>query len=117
MGRIGIRRAQAPLTQPGVNIKAGEYLLAVNGRDLRAADNIYSFFEATAGKQVVLKVGPNADDKDSREVTVTPRGKRRESPSSGMRSRTTAAGSIKPRAGGWRMCMSRTRRGPSIHQF
>ncbi len=64
--------AQAPLTQPGVNVKAGEYLLAVNGRDLGAADNIYSFFEATAGKQVVLKVGPTADDKDSREVTVIP---------------------------------------------
>jgi tricorn protease len=26
---------RAPLTQPGVNVAAGEYLLAVNGRDLR----------------------------------------------------------------------------------
>ena len=25
----------APLTQPGVNVKAGEYLLAVNGREVR----------------------------------------------------------------------------------
>jgi tricorn protease len=63
---------QAPLTQPGVNVKAGDYILAVNGRDLRASDNIYSFFEETAGKQVVLKVGSNADGKDSREVTVVP---------------------------------------------
>src|SRR6185295_3695056 len=29
---------RAPLTQPGVNVVAGEYLLAVNGRDLRATD-------------------------------------------------------------------------------
>ena len=50
---------QAPLTQPGVNVKAGDYILAVNGRELHASDNIYSFFEETAGKQVVLKVGPN----------------------------------------------------------
>jgi tricorn protease len=63
---------EAPLTQPGVNVKAGEYILAVNGRDLHAFDNIYSFFEETAGKQVVLKVGANADGKDSREVTVVP---------------------------------------------
>ena len=28
---------RAPLTQPGVNVKAGEYLLAVNGRDVRAS--------------------------------------------------------------------------------
>jgi tricorn protease len=63
---------QAPLTQPGVNAKTGDYILAVNGRELRSQDNIYSFFEETAGKQVVLKIGANADGKDSREVTVVP---------------------------------------------
>jgi tricorn protease len=63
---------QAPLTQPGVNVKAGDYILAVNGRELRATDNLYSFFEETAAKQVLLKVGPSADGKDSREVTVVP---------------------------------------------
>jgi tricorn protease len=63
---------EAPLTQPGVNVKAGDYLLAVNGRDLHASDNIFSFFEETAGKQVVLKVGPSHDGKDSRDVTVVP---------------------------------------------
>lgn len=63
---------EAPLTQPGVNVKAGDYLLAVNGRDLHASDNIYSFFEETAGKQVVLKVAANPDGKDSRDVTVVP---------------------------------------------
>jgi tricorn protease len=63
---------QAPLTQPGVNVKAGDYILAVNGRELHSADNIFSFFEETAGKQVVLKVGANADGKDSRDVTVIP---------------------------------------------
>jgi tricorn protease len=62
----------APLTQPGVNVKAGEYLLAVNGRDLHASDNLYSYFLETAGKQVVLKVGPNPDEKDAREVTAVP---------------------------------------------
>ncbi len=63
---------RAPLTQPGVNVAAGEYLLAVNGRDLRASDNVYSFFEATAGKSVLLKVGPNPDGTGAREVTVVP---------------------------------------------
>ena len=63
---------QAPLTQPGVNVKAGDYILAVNGRELRSSDNIFSFFEETAGKQVALKVGANPEGKDSREVTVVP---------------------------------------------
>jgi len=63
---------RAPLTQPGVNVVAGEYLLAVKGRNLTANDNIYSFFESTANKQVVIKVGPNPDGSGSREVTVVP---------------------------------------------
>ena len=63
---------RAPLTQPGVNVKVGDYLLSVNGRDVRAADSVYSFFESTANKQVVIRVGPNADGTGSREVTVVP---------------------------------------------
>jgi tricorn protease len=63
---------KAPLTQPGVNVKEGEYLLAVNGRNLTAADNIYSFFPETAGKQTVIQVGPEADGSDARDVTVVP---------------------------------------------
>ncbi|NTV81572.1 MAG: protease, partial [Candidatus Aminicenantes bacterium] len=63
---------RAPLTQPGVNVAAGDYLLAVNGRNLIGSDNVYSFFEDTAGKQVLLKVGPSPDGRGSREVTVVP---------------------------------------------
>lgn len=65
-------KLQAPLTQPGVNVTAGEYLLAVRGRELRVSDNLYSFFQETAGQQIVLKVGPNPDGSGSREVTVVP---------------------------------------------
>jgi tricorn protease len=65
---------RAPLTAPGVNVKAGEYLIAVTGRDVRATDNIYRMFESTANKQIVIKVGASADGKDAREVTVVPVG-------------------------------------------
>src|SRR6185503_13043296 len=65
---------RAPLTQPGVNVKVGEYLLAVNGREVRASDSVYSFFEQTAGKSVVIRVGPNPDGSNSRQVTVVPVG-------------------------------------------
>jgi tricorn protease len=62
----------APLTQPGVNVVEGEYLLSVNGRNVLGTDNIYSFFEGTAGKSVLLRVGPNPDGTGSRDVTVVP---------------------------------------------
>ena len=65
---------KAPLTQPGVNVQPGEYLLAVNGRELRDTDDIDAFLEATAGKSVVLRVGPNPSMDGSREVTVVPVG-------------------------------------------
>jgi tricorn protease len=65
---------RAPLTQPGVNVAAGEYLLAVNGRPLAAADNVYSFFEGTVGRSVTLRVGPQPSQEGSREVTVVPVG-------------------------------------------
>jgi len=63
---------RAPLTQPGVNVKEGEYLLAVGGRELRATDSVYQLFESKANKQVLIKVGPNPDGTGSREVTVVP---------------------------------------------
>jgi tricorn protease len=65
-------KLQAPLTEPGVNVNSGEYLLAVNGRQITSSDEIYSFFQETAGKQTVLKVGPNPDGTGSRDVTVVP---------------------------------------------
>jgi tricorn protease len=63
---------RAPLTQPGVDVKPGDYLLEVEGREVRAPAEVYSFFENTAGRQIKIKVGPNADGKDAREVTVVP---------------------------------------------
>ena len=63
---------RSPLTEPGVDVKAGEYLLAVNGRDLRAPDSLYARFENTAGKIVEILVGPNADGAGSRTVQVVP---------------------------------------------
>ncbi len=65
---------QAPLTQPGSEVKAGEYLLAVNGQPLTSQDSPYRLLENTAGRQVVLTVGPDPDGKGSREVTVVPVG-------------------------------------------
>jgi tricorn protease len=63
---------RAPLTEPGVNVHQGEYLLAVDGRELHGSDEIYSFFLERAGKSVQLKVGPDPTGKDARVVTVVP---------------------------------------------
>ncbi|WP_411274882.1 PDZ domain-containing protein [Daejeonella sp.] len=63
---------RSPLTEPGVNVRAGEYILAVNGKDLAVTDNFYQLFENTADKITELTVGPNPGMQGSRVVKVVP---------------------------------------------
>ncbi|MBN2172077.1 MAG: PD40 domain-containing protein [Candidatus Krumholzibacteriota bacterium] len=63
---------RAPLTEPGVGVQAGEYLLAVDGEDLRPPENLFTRFEHAAGRIVALTVGPRADGKDARTVRAVP---------------------------------------------
>jgi tricorn protease len=65
-------RLRSPLTAPGVNVKEGEFLLAVRGVDLKAPTEIFSLFENSANKSIEITVGPTADGKNSRTVTVEP---------------------------------------------
>ncbi|MDP4280900.1 MAG: PDZ domain-containing protein [Bacteroidota bacterium] len=63
---------RSPLTEPGVDVKEGEYLLAVNGKDLTTSVSPYSLFENTAGKLLEIRVGPKPDGSGSRVVKVVP---------------------------------------------
>ncbi|MEM9928988.1 MAG: PDZ domain-containing protein [Bacteroidota bacterium] len=83
-------RLRSPLTEPGVNVKEGEYILAVDGAEVTGSDNLYSFFEEKANRIVNLKVGPNADGSDARTVKVTPI-----SSEYGLRNRDWVEGNIK----------------------
>lgn len=61
-----------PLIVPGVDVKEGDYVLEVNGQDLRYPANIHSLFVNTAGKEVTLRVGNEPRLEASRLVTVVP---------------------------------------------
>ncbi len=63
---------RAPLAEPGAEVEAGEYLLAVEGRDLVPPDNLFARFEATAERIVEITVGPNPDGTGSRTLKVVP---------------------------------------------
>ncbi|TAH07350.1 MAG: peptidase S41 [Sphingobacteriia bacterium] len=63
---------RSPLTEPGVNVKIGDYLISVNGENLTTENNFYSFFENTAGKIVSLTVSSSSDGTNSRTIKVTP---------------------------------------------
>lgn len=63
---------RSPLTEPGVNVQVGDYILKVNGADATIDKNFYSYFENTADKIVNLTVASSPDGKDTRTVKVVP---------------------------------------------
>jgi len=65
---------RSPLTEPGLNIKPGDYILAVNGNDVTSDKNFFSFFENTNDKLVELTINDQPDYKGSRIVKVVPVG-------------------------------------------
>ncbi len=62
----------APLAQPGVEVKLGDYLIEVNGVPVTTETSVYAAFQNTAGRQITILVNdrPNADG--AREYTVMP---------------------------------------------
>jgi tricorn protease len=63
---------RSPFTELGLNIKEGDYIVAVNGRPTNEMVNIYGSLINAAGKQVKLKINSEAAEKNSREVTIVP---------------------------------------------
>ncbi len=63
---------RAPLAVPGVDVRIGDYLIAVNGEELRAPDNLYRLLDGTAGRQTVLTVNDKPTTDGARKVTVIP---------------------------------------------
>lgn len=63
---------QAPLAQPGLSVKEGDFLLEVNGAPVNANTNLYSYFEQTAGKTTRIKIGKSTDLAKARTLYVVP---------------------------------------------
>jgi len=63
---------KAPLAVPGVKVAVGDYILAVNGEELHAPDNIYRLLDGTANRQTVLTVNHSPGMDGAHDVTVVP---------------------------------------------
>ncbi len=53
---------RSPLTEPGVNVKEGDYILAVDGVSTKGVDNFYRLLQNKADRLITLRVsaGPTA---------------------------------------------------------
>ena len=63
---------RSPLAAPGANVNAGDYILAINGIELKAPDNIYRLLDGTANRQTALTVNNTPTMQGARSVTVVP---------------------------------------------
>ncbi|HST22680.1 MAG TPA: S41 family peptidase [Blastocatellia bacterium] len=64
--------AQAPLDAPGVSVREGEYLLAVDGQEISSSKSIYAEFNGKVNQPVKITVGPNPTGDGARTITVFP---------------------------------------------
>jgi tricorn protease len=63
---------RAPLAAPGVEVKAGDFVVAVNGIELKAPDNIYRLLDGTANRQTVLAINSRPSMDGAKQVVVIP---------------------------------------------
>jgi tricorn protease len=71
-GQSWVPTRTSPLTVPGVAVAPGDYLLAIDGVDLGAADEPYRLLAGTAGRTVRLLVNARPTAQGAREVAVQP---------------------------------------------
>lgn len=62
----------APLDQPDVDVREGDYLISVDGQDVPSTKNIYTFFDNKIGRPTKIGVSANADGNNARTYTVYP---------------------------------------------
>ena len=63
---------RAPLAEPGADVSVGDYIVAINGEELKTPDNIYRLLDGTANRQTVLSVNSKPSMEGARQVTVVP---------------------------------------------
>jgi len=71
-GRNWENNLRSPLTEIGVDVKTGDYIIAVNGKPTNKMNDIYASLYDKAGKQVELTINGTASEQGSRKVIVKP---------------------------------------------
>lgn len=63
---------RSPLTEIGVNVNTGDYLISINGNSLKDINDLYSLLIGQAGKTVEIIVNTKPAETGSRKVLLTP---------------------------------------------
>ncbi len=63
---------RSPLTEPGIDVHEGDYLIAIDGDQVTTADNPYRFLVNKLDRVVRVTVSDRADGRNARTVEVHP---------------------------------------------
>jgi tricorn protease len=63
---------RSPLAVPGVNVNVGDYIIAINGIELKGGDNIYRLLDGTANRQTQITVNEKPSMDGARSFTIVP---------------------------------------------
>lgn len=71
-GAVWDAEVRSPLRTPGIEVNEGDYLLAVNGKEIDTSKDPWAAFQGLADEVVTLTISNKPDSNESRELTVKP---------------------------------------------
>lgn len=71
-GAIYSQTLRSPLTEPGINVNEGEYIIAIDGISTKSVQNIYELLIGKANVLTELTINSTANDKGARKIVISP---------------------------------------------
>jgi tricorn protease len=63
---------RSPLTEQGVDVKEGDYLIGINGEEIKTGENPYNYLENLADELIEITVSANAHGSNPRTLLIKP---------------------------------------------
>jgi tricorn protease len=66
------KETRSPLLMPGLDVKAGDFIISVNGRSLKETNDIFEYLAGTANTIIELEVNSKPESAGARKILVEP---------------------------------------------
>jgi len=66
------RNLKSPLVRPDIDLKEGDYLIAINGKEIKYPENFYKYLQLTNGQKTSITVNSKPSSLDAKTYKVKP---------------------------------------------
>ncbi len=63
---------KSPLARPDINLKQGDYLIAINGRQIKVPDDYFKYLQVVKGQKVSVTINDKPTEKDAKTYDIEP---------------------------------------------